>query len=96
MHTDFIVLAKLTIFLLDNGLRPYFDLYAPDLSQKDLSGALKKSKYKLFPKGEGDQPQCLHFQSIGPLGGWELYRVVELVGGGSVINVATPSSSRCF
>ena len=27
---------------------------------------------------------------------WELYRVVELVGGGSVINGATPSSSRRF
>ena len=37
-----------------------------------------------------------NFQSIGPLGGWELYRVVELVGGGSVINGATPSSSRRF
>ena len=31
-----------------------------------------------------------------PWGGWELYRVVELVGGGSVINGATPSSSRHF
>ena len=37
-----------------------------------------------------------NFQSIGPLGGWELYRVVELVGWGSVINGATPSSSRRF